>query len=121
MTVDYTYKDIAKMIDHSLLNPTIPQDQLEDGCALALEYDAASVCILPYYLKRCAVCFLKGLCEQCPAKSWMENGSLDTPVEYLCRIAHAQARHLGILEENENAWNVHNWKNRVKSLSQRPS
>lgn len=74
----------------------------------------------PDYLKRCAVCFLKGLCEQCPAKSWTESGSLDTPVEYLCRIAHAQARHLGILEENENAWDVRNWKNRVKALSQIP-
>ena len=25
-----------------------------DGCALALRYDTASVCIMPYYLKRCA-------------------------------------------------------------------
>ncbi len=37
----------------------------------------------PEYLKRCAVCFLKGLCEQCPAKSWAEYGTQDTPVEYL--------------------------------------
>ncbi|NMB79293.1 MAG: radical SAM protein, partial [Methanomicrobiales archaeon] len=34
----------------------------------------------PDYLSRCARCFLKGLCEQCPAKSWMEHGTLDTPV-----------------------------------------
>jgi len=27
----------------------------------------------PAYLKRCAQCFLKGLCEQCPAKSWEEH------------------------------------------------
>ena len=52
--MDYTYLDIAKMIDHSLLNPTLSADELEAGCALALDYDAASVCILPYYLKRCA-------------------------------------------------------------------
>lgn len=26
----------------------------------------------PEYLNRCARCFLKGLCEQCPAKSWQE-------------------------------------------------
>ena len=45
----------------------------------------------PDYLLRCAVCFLKGLCEQCPAKSWMESGTLDTPVKYLCDVAHAQA------------------------------
>ncbi len=57
--MDYTYQDIAKMIDHSLLNPVMNQDELEAGCELALEYDAGSVCILPYYLWRCAE-ILKG-------------------------------------------------------------
>ncbi|MEI6521009.1 MAG: deoxyribose-phosphate aldolase [bacterium] len=52
--MNYTYLDIAKMIDHSLLNPSLTAEQLEAGCQLALEYDTASVCILPYYLKRCA-------------------------------------------------------------------
>ena len=52
--MDYTYLDIAKMIDHSLLNPTLTVAELEAGCKLALEYDTASVCILPYYLRRCA-------------------------------------------------------------------
>jgi deoxyribose-phosphate aldolase len=52
--MDYTYGDIAKMIDHSLLNPTLTADDLEAGCRLALAYDVASVCILPYYLPRCA-------------------------------------------------------------------
>lgn len=56
------------------------------------------------YMNRCARCFLKGLCEQCPAKSWMEHGTLDTPVEYLCAVAHAQARYLGWLGEKENGW-----------------
>ena len=48
----------------------------------------------PDYLMRCGRCFLRGLCEQCPAKSWMEHGTLDTPVEYYCEVAHALARHL---------------------------
>jgi len=51
--MDYTYQDIAKMIDHSLLNPTLAVDDLEAGIHLALAYDVASVCIMPYYLKRC--------------------------------------------------------------------
>jgi deoxyribose-phosphate aldolase len=50
----YTYTDISKMIDHSLLNPTLTKADLEAGCQLALAYDVASVCILPYALKRCA-------------------------------------------------------------------
>jgi sulfatase maturation enzyme AslB (radical SAM superfamily) len=54
----------------------------------------------PEYLRRCARCFLKGFCEQCPAKSWSEHGNLDTPVEYLCEVAHAQARYMGWLADN---------------------
>jgi deoxyribose-phosphate aldolase len=50
----YTYADVAKMIDHSLLRPVLPVEELEAGCRLAREYDVASVCILPYYLARCA-------------------------------------------------------------------
>jgi len=42
------------MIDHSLLNPTLTTSNLEAGIELALAYDVASICIMPYYLKRCA-------------------------------------------------------------------
>lgn len=52
--MDYAYLDIAKMIDHSLLNPTLTVDDLQSGCRLAVAYDVASVCIMPYYLKQCA-------------------------------------------------------------------
>ena len=52
--MDYTYLDMAKMIDHSLLNPTMTDEVLEQGIQIALDYDVASVCIMPYYLKRCA-------------------------------------------------------------------
>ncbi|HZU38927.1 MAG TPA: deoxyribose-phosphate aldolase [Gemmataceae bacterium] len=52
--MDYTYPDIAKMVDHSLLTPTLTVEELEQGCQLALHYDVASVCILPFYLRRCA-------------------------------------------------------------------
>lgn len=51
---DFDYQDVAKMIDHSLLNPTHDVAQLESGIQLALAYDVASVCIMPYYMKRCA-------------------------------------------------------------------
>lgn len=51
---DFTYSDVAGMIDHSLLNPTLTVADLEAGCRLAIAYQTASVCILPYYLRRCA-------------------------------------------------------------------
>jgi radical SAM protein with 4Fe4S-binding SPASM domain len=74
----------------------------------------------PEYLKRCARCFLHGLCEQCPARSWMEYGTLDKPVEYLCRVAHAQARFLGLIGKTENAWEVGGGKERINALAKRP-
>jgi deoxyribose-phosphate aldolase len=52
--VAYTYRDISKMIDHSLLAPTMTVADFEAGIALGLRYDVASVCIVPAYLRRCA-------------------------------------------------------------------
>jgi len=57
--MDWTYKDIAKMIDHSLLNPKMTDSELEEGCKIALDYDVASVCIKPYYVRRASE-ILKG-------------------------------------------------------------
>ncbi len=53
------YRAVSKMIDHSLLNPTITTADHEAGCELAVRYDVASVCIVPYYVRRCAE-LLKG-------------------------------------------------------------
>jgi deoxyribose-phosphate aldolase len=55
----YTYEEMAKMIDHSLLNPTLMDKELDNGCKLAAEYDVASVCIKSYYVARAAE-LLKG-------------------------------------------------------------
>lgn len=52
MNQPFQYSEIAKMIDHSLLNPSLTTAELEDGCRLARAYDVASVCILPYYVSR---------------------------------------------------------------------
>ncbi|MAZ29005.1 MAG: deoxyribose-phosphate aldolase [Cytophagaceae bacterium] len=40
--------ELAKMIDHSLLHPTMTDDDMAKGCKIALDYDVASVCIKPY-------------------------------------------------------------------------
>ena len=57
--MDYTYQELAKMIDHSLLHPTMTDQDLEDGCKLAASYGVASVCIKPYAVKMAAE-MLKG-------------------------------------------------------------
>ena len=48
----YTYEDMAGMIDHSLLHPTMTDAELEAGCAVAVKYKVASVCIKPYAVSR---------------------------------------------------------------------
>lgn len=55
----YSYEELAKMIDHSLLHPTMTDRDLEEGCRLAAKYQVASVCIKPYAVKRAAE-LLKG-------------------------------------------------------------
>ncbi len=48
----FSYRDIAKMIDHSLLQQPLTDADLDAGCRLAREYDVASACIKPYYVAR---------------------------------------------------------------------
>ena len=46
-TQKVTAKDIAKMIDHSLLRPQLTREEVIEGCQLAKKYDVASVCVKP--------------------------------------------------------------------------
>jgi deoxyribose-phosphate aldolase len=55
----FKLKEVAKMIDHALLHPTMTDQELEDGCKLALAYKVAAVCIKPYFVKA-TVKLLKG-------------------------------------------------------------
>ncbi|MBX2876515.1 MAG: deoxyribose-phosphate aldolase [Saprospiraceae bacterium] len=57
--MEVSVKDLAKMIDHSLLHPTMTAQDLKAGCDLARAYDVASVCIKPYAVKD-AVSWLDG-------------------------------------------------------------
>jgi len=51
---DYTVRDIAKMFDHSLLQPNLTDGEMEAGLQVARAYNVASVCIKPYYVRRAA-------------------------------------------------------------------
>jgi deoxyribose-phosphate aldolase len=78
--VKYSYSDLAKMIDHSLLHPTMTDKELEDGCRLAAKYDVASVCIKPYYAKRAAE-LLKGTSVKVGAVIGFPHGNSTTDVK----------------------------------------
>ena len=44
---EYTYEEIAVMIDHALLHPTIAEKELVKGCNIAHLYSTATVCVKP--------------------------------------------------------------------------
>lgn len=51
MTDAITVRDLAKMIDHSLLHPTMTDADIAAGCRLAREYDVATACVKPYAIE----------------------------------------------------------------------
>jgi radical SAM protein with 4Fe4S-binding SPASM domain len=112
----YGYFQPCLMVRHPDTTYDLKKGSLKDALTNFFPKLRDLKAVNPEYLNRCAKCFLKGLCEQCPAKSWTEHGTLDTPVEYLCQIAHLQARHLGLIKENEFAWEVRNWQERIDSF-----
>jgi len=46
--------DLAKMIDHSILHPTMTDDDLRRECEVAIKYNVGSVCVKPYAVKTAA-------------------------------------------------------------------
>ncbi|MFO7585068.1 MAG: deoxyribose-phosphate aldolase [Anaerolineales bacterium] len=46
-----TLKDLAIMIDHSLLHPTMTDAEILAGCEVARKYDVATVCVKPYAVR----------------------------------------------------------------------
>jgi len=50
----FAYDDVAGMVDHALLEPSLTPAALEEGLRLAVDYRVASVCIVPHYLARAA-------------------------------------------------------------------
>ena len=43
--------EIANMIDHALLHPTLTDAELRAGCELVLTHDVASICVKPYAVR----------------------------------------------------------------------
>jgi deoxyribose-phosphate aldolase len=90
----YTYDELAKMIDHSLLHPTMTDRELEEGCKLAARYGVASVCIKPYAVSR-AVELLRGTGVLVGAVIGFPHGSSSTETkrfetELACRDGAAE-------------------------------
>lgn len=52
--MEMNIKEIAKMIDHSLLHPTMTDEELLKGLEVAKKYGVATACVKPYYTKTAA-------------------------------------------------------------------
>jgi radical SAM protein with 4Fe4S-binding SPASM domain len=46
-------------------------------------------------MSKCVDCKLRNLCSMCPANGELENGDAESPVEFLCEVAHLRAMALG--------------------------
>jgi|SRR6187399_311566 len=51
---ELTLRRIAKLLDHALLKPTLTEAELWQGCTFARAHQVASVCIVPFAVRRCA-------------------------------------------------------------------
>jgi radical SAM protein with 4Fe4S-binding SPASM domain len=113
----YGMLQMCMLLRHPDTVYNLQQGSLRQGVAQVFPQLREMRATNPAYLNRCACCFLKGLCDHCPGKSWAEHGTLDTPVEYLCQVAHAQARFLGLLRGGERAWEIADWRQRIEGFS----
>ncbi len=69
---------MAKYIDHSLLHPTMTDKELEDGIAIALKYNTASVCIKPYAVKKAAALLLSSNVAVCTVIGFPHGSNTET-------------------------------------------
>jgi radical SAM protein with 4Fe4S-binding SPASM domain len=49
---------------------------------------------------KCIQCRIQSLCGMCPANGEMENGDRESPVEFLCNVAHLRAAVIGVETPN---------------------
>ena len=64
-------RDLAKMIDHSLLHPTMTDNDLRKGCDLAAKYACATVCIKPYEVPLASELLAEADCDICAVAGFL--------------------------------------------------
>jgi deoxyribose-phosphate aldolase len=75
-----TVSELAKMIDHSILQPTHTDEDLVKQCEVAKKYNVASVCVKPYAVKK-AVEQLKGTSVETGCVIGFPHGNSSTVVK----------------------------------------
>ncbi len=83
----YSYEELAKMIDHSLLHPTMTDEDLIKGCKLAGRYQVASACIKPYYVGAAADILAGTGVAVCTVIGFPHGGSITEVKRYETELA----------------------------------
>lgn len=78
----YSAASLAKVIDHSLLNPVLTDQELLEGIELARVHKVASVCIKPYFIPK-AVQLLTGSGVAVGTVIGFPHGGHDTSMKFL--------------------------------------
>ncbi|HLY63817.1 MAG TPA: deoxyribose-phosphate aldolase [Terriglobia bacterium] len=86
MTASITVQALAKMIDHSLLHPTMTDAQIAEGCRLALQYDVATACVKPYAIPMALEILAGSTVGVCPVIAF-PHGNSTTAI----KVAEAEA------------------------------
>ncbi len=116
-TVDaYGMLQMCSRLRHPETVYNLSEGTLKDAFEYFFPKLRSQIATAPDFLHRCGTCFLRGFCDSCAATSWSEFGDLYKISEYICEIAHLEAKHLGLVKEEENAWDIHNWKERLENF-----
>jgi deoxyribose-phosphate aldolase len=75
MNTTISLKSLAKMIDHSLLHPTLTDEAIANGCELAIKYDVATACVKPYAVKLASSILNRSVVGACAVVSFPHGNS----------------------------------------------
>jgi deoxyribose-phosphate aldolase len=75
---EVTFAAIAKMFDHSMLQPVLTDAELEAGCRMARDYGVATVCIKPYAVRMAARMLAGSGVDVCTTIGFPHGGHLTT-------------------------------------------
>ena len=101
MKEDVTLNALAKMIDHSLLHPTMSDNDIAEGCALAKKYHVATACIKPYCIPMARDLLAGSGVGVCPVIAFPHGNSMTT-----IKVKEAEAAALAGASEIDMVVNV---------------
>ena len=86
MSEPVTLRSLARMIDHSLLHPTMTDAEIRQGCELARQYDVATACVKPYAIPLAREVLAGSSVKVCPVIGF-PHGNSTTAI----KVAEAEA------------------------------